>query len=91
MIREVDGQAEFVIKNITRHEIGADADELFERFKWRDTSRGMEGSGLDLAIAQSIIDLHGGNLKIDVGGDLFKVTVTVSSADFPAAFLGIQK
>ncbi|AQQ54393.1 sensor histidine kinase [Planococcus lenghuensis] len=78
-LRESDGQAEFIIKNITRHEIGSDTDELFERFKRGDTSRGTEGSGLGLAIAQSIADLHDGNLKIDVDGDLFKVTVTVPS------------
>ncbi|WP_088008627.1 sensor histidine kinase [Indiicoccus explosivorum] len=79
-LKEEAGQAEFTIKNVTRHEIGTDTDELFERFKRGDTSRGTEGSGLGLAIAQSIAGLHGGNLRIDVDGDLFKVTVTMPAA-----------
>lgn len=32
---------------------------------------------LDLAIAKSIIDLHGGELNIEIDGDLFKVTITL--------------
>ena len=79
-LNEVAGDAEFVIKNITRYELGGNPDELFERFKRGDASRQTEGSGLGLAITQSIVDLHGGALKIEVDGDLFKVTVTVKSA-----------
>lgn len=48
--------------------------ELFERFKRGDTSRQTDGS---LAIAKSIIDLHGGELNIEIDGDLFKVTITL--------------
>lgn len=70
-------EAEFVVKNITKYELGENTDELFERFKRADTSRNTEGSGLGLAIAQSIVDMHSGVMKIDVDGDLFKVTVTV--------------
>lgn len=79
-LSEIAGEAKFVIKNITRFELGDNPDELFERFKRGDASRQTEGSGLGLAIAQSIIELHGGALKIEVDGDLFKVTVTVNSA-----------
>lgn len=66
-------------KNVTKYELGEDIDELFERFKRGDTSRQTEGSGLGLAIAKSIVDLHGGSLEIEVDGDLFKVTITLSS------------
>lgn len=76
-LREVGNEAEFIVKNITKYEIGENVEELFERFKRADTSRHTDGSGLGLAIAQSIVDLHGGRMKIDVDGDLFKVTVTV--------------
>lgn len=76
-LAEVDGQAEFVLKNVTRYELGENTDELFERFKRGDASRQTEGSGLGLAIAQSIVELHGGVLKIEVDGDLFKVTVSI--------------
>ncbi|MDN7244883.1 HAMP domain-containing sensor histidine kinase [Planococcus shenhongbingii] len=76
-LSESDGQAEFVIKNITRYELGENTDELFERFKRGDASRQTEGSGLGLAISQSIVDLHGGVMKIEVDGDLFKVMVSI--------------
>lgn len=62
-------------KNITKYELGENVDELIERFKRGDASRNTEGSGLGLAIAKSIIDLHGGQLDIEVDGDLFKVTI----------------
>ncbi|MGO1060661.1 sensor histidine kinase [Planococcus sp. FY231025] len=78
-LEEMEGQAQFIIKNITRYELGENPDELFERFKRGDASRQTEGSGLGLAIAQSIVELHGGTMKIEVDGDLFKVTVTINS------------
>lgn len=64
-------------KNIAKYELGEDVDELYERFKRGDSSRHTEGSGLGLAIAKSIVDLHGGNLNIDVDGDLFKVMIII--------------
>ncbi len=76
-LKETDGQAEFIMKNITRFELGENTDELYERFKRGDVARQTEGSGLGLAIAQSIVDLHGGTMKIEVDGDLFKVTVSL--------------
>ncbi|WP_243840655.1 histidine kinase dimerization/phospho-acceptor domain-containing protein [Paenisporosarcina antarctica] len=74
---EEDGCAQFIVKNVTKYELGDNIDELFERFKRSDTSRHTEGSGLGLAIAQSIVDLHGGSMRIDVDGDLFKATVSI--------------
>lgn len=78
-LRETENQAEFVMKNVTRYELGENTDELFERFKRGDVARQTEGSGLGLAIAQSIVDLHGGAMKIEVDGDLFKVTVSLAN------------
>ena len=78
-LRKVEDRAEFVVKNVTKYELGENTDELFERFKRADTSRHTDGSGLGLAIAQSIVDLHNGNMTIEVDGDLFKVTVSVAA------------
>jgi len=78
-LRKVGDRAEFVVKNVTKYELGENTDELFERFKRADTSRHTDGSGLGLAIAQSIVDLHNGNMTIEVDGDLFKVTVSVAA------------
>jgi signal transduction histidine kinase len=66
-------------KNVSKYEIGENAEELFERFKRGDTSRHTEGSGLGLAIARSIIELHGGRLVLETDGDLFKATVTLKA------------
>lgn len=73
----VDDSEQVVIsfKNVTKYELSENIDELFERFKRGDASRQTEGSGLGLAIAKSIVDLHDGQLHIEVDGDLFKVTV----------------
>ena len=63
------------LKNISREELNVDADELMERFVRGDTSRNTEGSGLGLNIARSLMELQGGQLRILVDGDLFKVTL----------------
>lgn len=63
-----------VLKNITAQEISVNPEELTERFVRGDASRNTEGSGLGLAIAKSFAQLQGGQLEIEVDGDLFKVT-----------------
>jgi signal transduction histidine kinase len=77
-MNQVGEKVEISFKNIAKYELGGDVNELFERFKRGDASRQTEGSGLGLAIAKSIVDLHDGELEIDVDGDLFKVTITLS-------------
>ena len=67
------------MKNISSYEMDFDNVEIFERFKRGDKSRNTEGSGLGLSIAKSILELQGGNLSIEIDGDLFKAVVTVSS------------
>lgn len=74
-MNQVGDKVEISFKNIAKYELGGDVNELFERFKRGDASRQTEGSGLGLAIAKSIVDLHEGEMEIDIDGDLFKVTI----------------
>lgn len=74
-MKPIGEKIEITFKNIAKYELGGDVNELFERFKRGDASRQTEGSGLGLAIAKSIVDLHDGEMDIDVDGDLFKVTI----------------
>ena len=40
-----------------------------------DVSRNTEGSGLGLSIAKDLVQLQGGEFKLYLDGDLFKVTI----------------
>ena len=61
------------IKNTSREMLNLASDELLERFTRGDSSRGSEGNGLGLSIAQSLMELMNGKLNLVVDGDLFKV------------------
>lgn len=62
-------------KNISSYDMDFDINEIFERFSRADKSRtsDIEGNGLGLAIAKSIVELHEGNMSIEKDGDMFKV------------------
>ncbi|NFQ29494.1 HAMP domain-containing histidine kinase [Clostridium sporogenes] len=72
---QTDTKIIITMKNISHYEMNFTSDEIFERFKRGDKSRNTEGSGLGLAIAKSIVELQGGNLNINIDGDLFKVII----------------
>lgn len=72
----VDDKVLITIKNISAQEITVDSSELMERFVRGDASRNTEGSGLGLAIAKSFVQLQGGDISLEVDGDLFKATVS---------------
>ena len=72
---EKDGKAFIVFKNVSKCELNISGDELVERFVRGDTSRNTEGSGLGLSIAKSLTELQKGEMRIEVDGDLFKVTL----------------
>ena len=63
------------LKNISAQPLNISAEELTERFIRGDVSRNTEGSGLGLSIAKDLVRLQGGELKLYLDGDLFKVTI----------------
>lgn len=65
----------FSMKNISAQPLNISADELTERFIRGDVSRNTEGSGLGLSIAKSLTELQGGEFRLYLDGDLFKVTI----------------
>lgn len=80
---EVSGGAEYgkiVFKNISKYPLDVSADELTQRFVRGDSSRSGEGSGLGLSIAQNLCELQKGKFKVDVDGDLFKVSLELPNA-----------
>ena len=64
------------LKNISKVELNIPPESLTERFVRGDSSRNTEGSGLGLAIAQNFVELQKGKMKVDIDGDLFKVTLS---------------
>lgn len=70
----IDDTVVITFKNISAQEITVDSAELTERFVRGDASRNTEGSGLGLAISKSFTELQGGELQLEVDGDLFKAT-----------------
>lgn len=64
-----------VIKNISEVALEIDPEELLQRFVRGAESRTTEGSGLGLSIAGGLVEAQNGQFKIDIDGDLFKVTI----------------
>jgi signal transduction histidine kinase len=77
-LEEINGKAIATIKNIAGYEMDFTADEVLQRFNRGDKSRTTEGSGLGLSIAESFTKVCGGDFKVDIDGDLFKVTISFS-------------
>ncbi len=74
-IFEQEDKAVFTIKNISATKLNISPDELTERFVRGDVSRTTDGSGLGLSIAKSLAKLQGGELVIEIDGDLYKANV----------------
>ncbi|MBP5151944.1 MAG: HAMP domain-containing histidine kinase [Lachnospiraceae bacterium] len=69
------------VKNISGQQLNIPAEELTERFIRGDVSRSTEGTGLGLSIAKSLTLAQGGDFRIYLDGDLFKVTITFPFAN----------
>lgn len=66
---------EIIFRNMSKYALDISAEELEERFVRGDKSRHMEGNGLGLSIAKSLVELQNGRMEIVTDGDLFKVTL----------------
>ena len=64
-----------IFRNMSKYALDISAEELEERFVRGDKSRHMEGNGLGLSIAKSLVELQHGRMEVVTDGDLFKVTL----------------
>ncbi len=62
-----------IFRNMSKYPLDISGEELEERFVRGDKSRHMEGNGLGLSIAKSLVALQNGKMEIVIDGDLFKV------------------
>ena len=74
-ITKEGGTATFSLKNVSRDPLNISPEELAARFVRGDRSRGGEGNGLGLYIAQNLTELMGGQFRINISGDLFEVEI----------------
>lgn len=71
-----DDSASVVIKNIAGYEMNFTSEDILQRFSRGDGSRTTEGSGLGLSIAESFSNVCGGDFKVEINGDMFKVIIS---------------
>ncbi|MBO4360956.1 MAG: sensor histidine kinase, partial [Eubacteriaceae bacterium] len=74
-LEQVKGNAVITFKNTSRDKLDMTEEELMERFTRGDVSRSTEGNGLGLAIAKSLAQLQGGELRIFIDGDFFRAVL----------------
>ena len=74
-LKKREKDAIFTMKNISDAPLNISPEELTERFVRGDVSRSTEGSGLGLSIAKSLTKLMSGKMKIEIDGDLYKVSL----------------
>ncbi|CDM67667.1 putative membrane protein [Clostridium bornimense] len=63
------------VKNVSKYPLDITGEEALQRFTRGDKSRNTEGAGLGLSIVKSLIDSQNGEVKVDIDGDLFKITL----------------
>lgn len=63
------------IQNTSAYEIDFSPEEITGRFVRGDESRSDGGNGLGIAIAKTYSEVCDGEFKIDIDGDMFKVTI----------------
>jgi signal transduction histidine kinase len=71
------------MKNIASYDMNFTSQEILQRFARGDQARTSEGNGLGLSIAESYTKLCGGDLQIEMEGDMFKVYLSFEQASDP--------
>jgi signal transduction histidine kinase len=77
------------VKNIAGYDMNFTAQEILQRFTRGDQARTSEGSGLGLSIAESFTRVCGGDLRVEVEGDMFKIYLSFDQAENPNQETGI--
>ena len=75
-VEQQEGEVRIIFRNMSKYALNVSAEELGERFVRGDKSRHMEGNGLGLSIAKSLLELQHGTMQILIDGDLFKVILS---------------
>lgn len=75
-LEQREGRVFIIFRNMSKYALDISPDELEERFVRGDKSRHMDGNGLGLSIARSLVELQNGQMEIVVDGDLFKVILS---------------
>ena len=85
--REARADGSQVVVEVADTGAGMEPEEcqrIFEKFYQADRSHATEGSGLGLALAKRIVDLHGGSIRAESApgaGSVFTVTLPEGGAD----------
>lgn len=70
------GKAFVTMKNIANYEMNFTSEEILQRFVRGDQARTEDGSGLGLSIAESFTRVCGGELRVEIDGDMFRVIIS---------------
>ena len=63
--RREDGQVLFAVEDTGPGVAPQDLARIFQEFEQTSTARGKEGTGLGLALAKRLVELHGGHIWVD--------------------------
>lgn len=75
-----EGRVVIECKNTSAYPLDFSPEEILGRFVRGDSSRSTEGNGLGLPIAKSYTELCGGDFRLILDGDLFKVLLSFPGA-----------
>ena len=67
------------VENSVKEESVPDPEKVFDRFYKGDTSRHINSSGIGLSVAKKLVDSMGGEIKADLNGETFGVTMVLPS------------